>query len=58
MIKSCSKEDLDWMLENSYSAVEWLTSGTHSQNTVLTVTLLTLLRCTFCLHWNWKQTNV
>jgi len=40
------------MSGNSYSAVEWLTAGTHFQNIVLIVTLLTHLRRTFYLHLN------
>jgi len=56
MIKSCSKEGSDWMSENLYSVlIELLTSGTHCQNIVSTVTLLTHLRGTFLLHWNRKR---
>jgi len=45
--KGCSKEGLEWMSENSNSAIEWLTAGTHSQNIVLTVTMLAQLDAYF-----------
>jgi len=52
MIRNCSREDSDLILESTLFVTKLLITGTHYSQVTLTVILLTRLRSISCLNWN------